>query len=486
MNIASRRQFLLGSAAFSALGLAGCGSEVTPPAATLIAGKNAALAWNETTLKAVRSGTLGPPMVARALAMVHTAMYDAWTVYNPLATPSLPLGKAALPSGADLARETAVSFAAYRVLLDLYPAQKALFDAQMSAMGLDASNTTTQTNTAEGVGNQAAANLLAFRHADGSNQKGNLASGAYADYTGYIPVNGVGSTTAKGAINDPNRWQPLQFTNGRTPGFMVPHWGRVKSFSLADNTALRPQISLPSFGTAAYKDQADEVLGFTANLTDEQKVIAEYWANGPGSETPPGTWNLFAQQISRRDGHSLEQDIKMFMMLGNAMLDASIVCWDCKRHYDSPRPITAIRTLYSGQTIKGFTGPSSGIGDMPGDLWLPYQPGTFITPPFAEFTSGHSTFSAAGAEILRKFTGSDSFGGSFTAAARSMLTQQGVPAADLTLSWTTFTSAAEQAGMSRLYGGIHFMAGNIYGKTSGRKVAASVWDRAQALFTGQG
>jgi hypothetical protein len=486
MNIATRRQFLLGSAAFSALGLAGCGSEVTPPAATLVAGKNAALAWNETTLKAVRSGALGPTAVARALAMVHTAMYDAWTVYNPLATPSLPLGKAALPSGADLARETAVSFAAYRVLLDLYPAQKALFDAQMSAMGLDASNTTTQTNTAEGVGNLAAANLLAFRHVDGSNQKGDLAPGAYADYTGYAPVNGVGSAQFKGSITDPNRWQPMQFSNGRTPGFLTPHWARVKGFSLKSNSELRPSITLPAFGSAAYKDQVDEVISLTANLTDEQKVIVEYWANGPGSETPPGTWNLFAQQISKRDQHGLEKDLKMFMLLGNAMLDASIVCWDCKRHFDSVRPITAVRLLYSGQTIKGFTGPLTGIGTMSGDLWLPYQPDTFISPPHPDFTSGHSTFSAAGAEILRMFTGSDSFNGNFTAPARSMLTEQGVPSTAIQLSWSTFTSAAEQAGMSRLYGGIHFMNANVYGKSSGRKVAASVWDRAQALFTGQG
>jgi hypothetical protein len=489
MNEQRRRWLLAGSAAgLSSLGLAGCGSDTYDPP-SLITGKNAALAWNETLVQAIRSGTLGPPMVARAISMMHTAMYDAWSTFDPIAVPSQPIGKTTIKFAIpEIEREKAASFAAYRILLNLYPAQKALFDARMAEIGLDPAKTVTGLDTVEGIGNLAAANLLAFRHTDGSNQLGNLAPGAYADYTGYAPVNGAGSATSAGAINDPNRWQPLTFSNGRTPGFMVPHWGNVKTFSLASGSALRPTVALPSFGTAAYKDQADEILSLTANLNDQQKVIAEYWANGPGSETPPGHWCLFAQRVSVRDGHSLEQDIKLFMMLGNAMLDASIVCWDCKRAYDSPRPITAIRALYNGQTIKGLVSASAGIGDMPGGLWMPYQLPTFITPPFAEFTSGHSTFSAAGAEILRMFTGSDAFGGtaaSYTAAPGSMLHQVGVPASPVTLSWPTFSAAAEEAGMSRLYGGIHFMAGNTFGKSSGRLVADAVWNKAQRMFAGQ-
>jgi PAP2 superfamily len=483
----NRRRWLIGAGAGSltVAGLSGCGTD-TYSVPTLATGKNAAIAWNETLIQAIRSGTLAPPMVARAIAMVHTAMYDAWTAFDARALPSQPLGKASFSSPVNsLNKEIATSFAAYRLLVDLYPAQQTLFDAQMASLGLNPANNSVGLNSPEGIGNLAAANLMAFRHTDGSNQKGTLAPGAYADYTGYAPVNGPGSITSMGAIDNPNRWQPLTFSNGRTPGFITPHWTNVKGFALTSGSQLRPQVSLPQFGSAAYKDQADEVIGYTANLNDQQKVIAEYWANGPGSETPPGHWCLFAQQVSARDGHSLDKDIKLFMMLGNALLDSSIVCWDCKRHYDSPRPITAIRTLYQGQTIKGFINNTTGVGDMPGELWLPYQLSTFITPPFAEFTSGHSTFSAAGAEILRLFTGSDQFGGSYTAAPGSMTQQVGVPSASVTLSWNTFTAAAEEAGMSRLYGGIHFMAGNTNGKSSGRLVADQVWAKAQAMFVGQ-
>jgi hypothetical protein len=486
MNYQRRRLLWAGSVlGASSLGLAGCGTSTTETP-TLVTGKNAAIVWNETLVQAIRSGTLGPPMVARAIAMMHTAMYDAWSAFDPVALPSQALGKTTTRFGVPaIEREKAVSFAAYRVLVDLYPAQKTMLDATMTNLGLDIGKTTTGLAAPEDIGNLAAANLLAFRHADGSNQLGNLATGAYADYTGYSPVNGVGSVTSMGQINDPMRWQPLQVSNGKTPGFLAPHWSNVKSFSLASGSSLRPSITLPAFGSAQYKDEADEVIAYTANLNDEQKVIAEYWANGPGSETPPGHWCLFAQRISARDEHTLEQDIKMFMMLGNAMLDASIVCWDCKRHYDSVRPITAIRALYQGQTIKGYISASAGIGDMPGQLWLPYQATTFITPPFSEFTSGHSTFSSAGAEILKRFTGNDSFNGSYSAAPGSMTHQIGVPASQVTLSWSTFTQAAEEAGMSRLYGGIHFMPGNTYGRSSGRQVASLVWDKAQRMFGGQ-
>jgi hypothetical protein len=116
---------------------------------------------------------------------------------------------------------------------------------------------------------------------------------------------------------------------------------------------------------------------------------------------------------------------------------------------------------------------------------VPYQAITFPTPPFPEHVSGHSTFSAAAAEVLRQFTGSDAFGARFTVAAHSMKIEAGMPSSDVALSWATFDVAAEQAGLSRIYGGIHFDKANAAGQALGRKVGASAFARAQQLWQGR-
>jgi hypothetical protein len=122
---------------------------------------------------------------------------------------------------------------------------------------------------------------------------------------------------------------------------------------------------------------------------------------------------------------------------------------------------------------------------MDGKFWIPYQPSTFPTPPFPEYISGHSTFSAAGAEILKRFTRSDTFGGSVTFAVGSSKIEHGfTPAQPVTLTWNTFTDAANEAGISRRYGGIHFEAGDLVGRAMGRLVADQVWAKAKRLWSG--
>jgi PAP2 superfamily len=445
--------------------------------------KSQALQWNEITIDAIRSGTLGPPMVARVLSIVHTAMYDAWAPFDMFALASLPGATRRFRRSRHSAetiqnKEIAVSFAAYRCLVDLYPAQANVFATHMQARGLDVNDVGQTADTPQGVGNAAAAILLAARHRDGSNQLGDLNPVAYSDYSGYQPVN-----TATSVV-DPNRWQPQTFSTGPTPKFLVPFWGQVQPFSMASGASMRPSISLPQFGSAEYRAQAMEVLEMTANLTDKQKVIAEYWANGPRTETPPGHWFLFAQEVSKRRRHSLDTDVRMYMALGNAMLDASICCWDAKRAFDYVRPITAIRTLFSTETVAGFRGPGMGIGPMLGAQWSPFQPGSFITPPFAEFTSGHSTFSAAGATILKLFTGSDRFDYTVSLAAQSLSTDPTVPSQPVVLSWGSFSGAAREAGESRMLGGIHFRDGNEYGLSMGAALAPRVALKSLKLFLG--
>jgi hypothetical protein len=214
-------------------------------------------------------------------------------------------------------------------------------------------------------------------------------------------------------------------------------------------------------------------------------MIAEYWANGPRTELPPGHWDLFGEFVSRRDNHTVDDDAKMFFALTNAIFDAGIAAWDAKRAFDSVRPIQAIPYLFHGQQITAWR-PFRGTQTFDGSLWIPYQMTTFPTPPFPEYISGHSTFSAAGAQILKLFTHSDKFGDSVTLAAGSSNTEPGfTPKQEVTLSWATFTDAANQAGISRRYGGIHFELADLVGRTTGRLVADQAWKRALTYIQGR-
>jgi len=446
---------------------------------------NVAIQWDNALLQAIRVTKPGPPIVARALAIVHTAMYDAWAAYDDRAVGTRLGASLRRPSSERTlaSKNEAVSFAAYGALVDLFPTQMPAFNDAMRSLGYDPANGSTDVATPAGVGNVAAAAVIAFRHVDGANQLGDLHPGAYSDYTGYVPVNDPDH------INDPNRWQPLRFSDGHggfvTPGFIAPHWGRVVPFALTSGSQSRsPEVpNLYPFG--GYRVQVEQILQYSARLTDTQKAIAEYWADGPRSELPPGHWMLFGQFVSRRDGHTLDQDVKMFFALANAVFDAGIVAWDCKRAYDYVRPVTAVHFLFAGKKVRAWAGPYRGTQVIDGADWEPYQPVTFITPPFPEFISGHSTFSAAAAEILRSFTGSDAFGASAIVLAGSSKVEPGaVPATDVTLSWATFSDAADQAGISRRYGGIHFVQGDLQGRSGGRLVGAQVWAKALTYFNG--
>ncbi len=288
-----------------------------------------------------------------------------------------------------------------------------------------------------------------------------------------MPVNPADS------IYDPNRWQPL-VTPAGPQQFLAPHWGIVRPFALESLHEVRPP-SPPLYPHGTYIKEANQILHFSAHLDDRSKMIAEYWNDGPGSSTPPGHWNLFAQAVSRRDGHTLDQDVKVFFALGNAMLDASIAAWDCMVFFDYVRPVTAIRFLYSGEPVRAWSGPGTGIRVIDGSAFRSYIP----TPPFAEYVSGHSTFSAAGAEVLAAFTGSDLLGLSVTLpAGSSFIESRPTPAQPVTLTWHTFSEAAAEAAFSRRYGGIHFETGDLAARVLGRRVGRLVWSRAQQFFDG--
>ena len=232
------------------------------------------------------------------------------------------------------------------------------------------------------MGRTLCSNVLAFRHRDGSNQLGDANGGApYSDYTRYRPVN----TWTR--LNDLNHWKPEVSSTLVPLACLVPHWGRVTTFAFKVGPATRPPAPV-RYPSPEFVAQAADLIRVSAALTDTDKAIVEYWMDGPTSETPPGHWNLLAQQVSRRDGHALADDVQLFFVLNNALMDASIAAWDAKIHYDYVRPITAIRRLFAGQQITAWGGPGAATRQMTGEAWTPYQRANAITPPFPSTSRG--------------------------------------------------------------------------------------------------
>jgi hypothetical protein len=480
-------------------------SVATPATAKMSrSGDTIVVQWNAAALQGVRDSTMGPPMVARALAIVHTCIFDAWAAYNSHAVGTRLGGMLRRPVRERTAanKRKTISYAAYRAAVDLFPADTTtVFDPLMVRLGYDPSNRSTDVTTPTGIGNVACKAVLDFRHHDGSNQLGDTAGGTpgvpYSDYTGYTPANkpmDIRVPFDPSTVTHPNKWQPLTYVDGSgklvTQKFVGAQWDNVVPFALTSASQFRSATGPAKIGSSGFIEQARELLNLSANLTDEQKMIAEYWANGPRTELPPGHWDLFAQYVSRRDYHGrssrgVDLDAQMFFALTNAIFDAGIASWDDKVAFDSVRPITAIRELFRGQQVLAWGGPYQGRQWIDGGSWFPYQPTTFPTPPFPEYASGHSTFSAAAAEILKLFTGSDYFGDSVTFAPGSSTIESGaVPASTITLSWPTFSAAADQAGMSRRYGGIHFKQGDLDGRRLGREVAHQAWAQALTYING--
>jgi len=442
---------------------------------------NVVLRWNQVALNAIRTTRASPPIAARALAITHTSIFDAWAAYDNVAVGTQFGGRLRRPTAErSLAnKETAVSFAAYCSLVDLFPSQKGtLLDPAMRSLGYDSSDHSTDPQTPNGIGNLACQAVLQFRHHDRSNQLGDLQSDPYSDYTGYTPAN----TTE--ILIDPNKWQPLR-VNGIQQKWLLPHWGFVTPFGLTFGSEFRAYaLSKGPFAypSVSYWRQARQVVELSAHLGDTEKVIAEYWADGPNTETPPGHWNVIAEDISRRDGHDLDQDVKLFFILGNALLDSSISVWDVKRYADSIRPVSLIRGMFSSSMrITAWAGPGLGTRTIECKDFRSYLP----TPAFSGYVSGHSAFSSAAAEVLKRFTGSDYFGGSFTAEPGSSLIEPGLtPTIPIRITWSTFSEAADQAGLSRRYGGIHFESDDLVGRAMGRLVANEVWRKAISYIDG--
>ena len=383
---------------------------------------NAALRWSEQTLAAIRALKTGPTINARALAIVHTAMYDAWAAYDPTAVGTRLGGSLRRPAAerTDANKSQAISYAAYRALLNLFPARCGRLPGADDRRWATTRTTPRPTRRRRpGSATRPPRRCSPTGRPTASNQARRLRR-----HHRLHPVN------TPDQVNDPCRWQPLRVPDGAggitvVQRYLTPQWGEVTPFALTSPDQFLPPG--PTQTTLLLLDQeVTDTLLQSATLTDLTKTRAEYWADGPHSETPPGHWILFAGAAARASGYSLDQSVKLTFALANAELDASIAAWNAKRRWDYVRPITAVRTRMKGKLVLAWAGPDKGTRLIRGETWTPYQAATFPTPPFPEYVSGHSTFSAAGARVLQQFTGSDLFGARVTIRPGSSFVEPGI------------------------------------------------------------
>jgi hypothetical protein len=572
--------------------------------------------WNEALLDAIRRALPNPPVHARNLFHLSVAMWDAWAAYDPTARGYLVTEKHSSTDVAG-ARAVAISYAAYGVLAERFKdsvgAQDSLeeFDSIMYSYCLAKTATTTYTGSSPtAVGDRIARAVIEYGLADGSNEAKGYSSP-------YVPVNPPLDVTSLKPVKlvDPTRWQPLEigqgFTQngiptGTTQVAIDPFWGRVSAFGTTTLDAAGAPIDPgppPRLGDpktdAALKAQIVEIIRDSSmldpdagptldispatrgandlgtndgrglatnpmtgepyaaevvNQADFYRVMAEFWADGPRSETPPGHWNVIANEASDRIlagpmllriGGSgppvdrLEWDVKLYLALNAAVHNAAIVAWGLKGQYDSIRPISLIRymgglgqssdpraasydrrglplvpglielitpassakgqrhealaahvgrvaVLSWGGSPSDPTSEVAGVKWMLATAWVPYQLPSFVTPSFPAYASGHSAFSRAAAEVLAGFTGTSYFPGglgNYSVRSGGLGFELG-PTGPIDLEWATYYDAADQAGQSRLFGGIHIQADDFTGRRLGSLCGRAAWHLAQEYYAG--
>ncbi len=577
-----------------------------------LGGRSVARVWDDALLELIRQVVPAPTVHARNLFHTSVAMWDAWAAYDPAADGYLVTEKLDTEDVA-AARETAISYAVYRLLLWRYgtvsdlPVTAEQLDAVMASLCYRTDFESTDGDSPAALGNRIAAAVIEAGREDGS-----LENERYVD-SSYTPANDPLLVSDPGTVmRDPNRWQPLALEEqlsqnglpipGSVQTIIGPHWGHVTSFAMPpspDGVPLDPGPP-PLLGDSesddAFKQAAVDVLllGSQLDPTDGVEVdigpgslgdnplgsndgdghdinpatgepyppnmalranyartLAEFWADGPKSETPPGHWNVIANEVTdsagfeRRIGgvgaevDALEWDVKLYFALNGAVHDAAVAAWGLKGFYDSVRPISMVRYMggmgqssdpdgpsYDPQGLplvddlievitaessapgerheeyadhvgeiavrawRGFPADpeteTSGVGWILAIDWVPYQRSTFVTPAFPGYVSGHSTFSRAAAEVMAAVTGDPYFPGGlgeFTLPRGELLHEEG-PTEDTTLQWATYFDAADQAGLSRLYMGIHIPADDFEGRKIGSACGHGAWTLAQRYFDG--
>jgi hypothetical protein len=562
--------------------------------------------WNEQILNAIRRDVPRPGVHARNLFHLSAALWDAWSAYDATAV-GYVVRERASADDVDAARREAISYAAYRVLSHRYAkavggaVSQACFDAFMGRLGYDVTDANDVGASPRAVGNRIASSVIRRFADDGANEEANYADAEnFEPDTPFLVVDRPGTTAT-----DPTLWQRLVLAKAETQNgipagagaqlYLGGQWGTVTSFALSRPAPNEPYLDIghaPSaLGGAAVEsirrsaelDVDDPTIidispgavgmnplgtndggGYPLNpktgqayqpekvlRSDFGRVLAEFWADGPTSETPPGHWNTIANSVSEHpelerrlfgEGARLDAlswDVHVYLALNGAVHDAAIAAWELKRKYVAARPITLVRYMgghgqrsdpnaasYSPEGLPLVDGlievislDSSAAGQRhahlarhvgeiavrswrgePGDRkseiggvgwiravdWMPYQRRTFVTPAFPGYVSGHSTFSRAAAVVLAGITGSEFFPGGYGSYAFEpgyLFFERG-PTAPLRLGWATYFDAADQAGQSRIWGGIHVAEDDFDGRRIGARVGASALEVARRYFDG--
>lgn len=385
--------------------------------------QNVILQWNNIALNAIRLDASAPPVASRALAMVATSMFDAVSAIDGtpgfLVTVSPPVGASA---------EAAAAAAAHRVLSYLYPAQQSRFDAELELVLSQIEEGLLEDNGVN-FGRAIADATIVQRQNDGSRS-----------FIDYVPVDANAGT-----------WQPTAPAYAEA---LLPQWADVVPFALNSPDQFRPEAP-PVLGSEEYAAAFNEVKSkgraAESTRTEDESHIAQFWADGLGTSTPPGHWVQIAMQLADSEGYGLSASARLFAQLNVALADAAISSWDAKFAYGLWRPITAITEA----AIDG------NIQTEPDPQWTPF----LVTPNFPTYTSGHSTFSGAAQVVLESFFGNTT---SFTTSTEAF----GIAPR----TFANFAAAAEEAGRSRILGGIHFDFDNRAGLSVGREVGTYVLD----------
>ncbi len=374
--------------------------------------------WNNAALNAIRIDKTAPPVAARALAIIQTAVFDSVNSIDRQFAPFM----VSVNADPRASQPAAVAAAAHDTLVALFPAQRATFDATYTASLTLIPDGRPETDGVN-VGQAIAGMILAARADDGSTKS-----------VTYLPD------------TRPGHWNPTP------PAFqspLLPQWPQVRPWIMINNAQFRPAAP-PKINSSAYAADLNVVkqIGSATSTTRtaDQTNVAYFWAGGPGTATPPGEWNVIAQIAATQNNNTLAQNARLFAMLDTTLADAAIVSWESKYFYDLWRPVTAIR--------------QANTDNNPATVVDPNWSSLLVTPPFPTYTSGHSTFSGAAAAALKGFFGTDQM--SFVVPSEVA----GVPSR----SFTSFTQAAAEAGISRIYGGIHFNFDNVAGLTSGKQL----------------
>ena len=392
--------------------------------------------WYRLVLELVRhTATYSPPVASRSFAYLGVTLHEA-LVGGPGGLVSLagqvhgltPPPKA--PPGLDAALVLQGAFAtAVPVLFSRtgptgQRAMAAMAARQDKALAGRTDAATDAASRAHGAA--VAAHILAWAETDGGAEIENM---------------GFPMEAAKDKL--PSQWVPTsKVAVQQAP--LLPYWGTVRTFVLSSGAdcGLPPPPDFSEEPGSAFYNEAKEVYDTSLSLTDEQKLIARFWSDDPMlSSTPPGHWISIMLGIFARDATPIDRQAEVLALLGISVADAFIACWDAKFKYDLVRPITYIRRLIDPK-------------------WEPL----LNTPPFPEYPSGHSTQSGAAAGVLTALYGA---GFAFDDATHA---DDGLPVR----RFAGFDEAAEEAAISRLYGGIHFRAAIEQGLAQGACIAAKV------------